>query len=141
MDSGKSATLTIGFVGASHLAYVSAVAAVEKGDGDIQALCYAKEHSFERIKEPSLTELAEKNKGRIVFTSSVADLGKCDIVYLAIDVPTDDQGGSDTSVITESFLNIRDHLSKNCVLVILSQVSPGYTRALDFDKSRLFYQV
>ncbi|MDR1032225.1 MAG: hypothetical protein LBL30_03855 [Holosporales bacterium] len=141
MDSSKPTALTIGFVGASHLAYVSAVAAAEKGSGEFRVFCYAQKHSFESIKEPSLTELAQKNKDRLVFTSSAADLGQCDIVYLAIDVPTNDQGGSDTSVITESFLNIRDRLNEGCLLVILSQVLPGYTRALDFDKSRLFYQV
>ena len=32
-------------------------------------------------------------------------------------------------------------LNKKAIMVILSQVYPGFTRSINFDHSRLFYQV
>lgn len=141
-------TYTVGFVGASHLSYVTAIAAAEKCQGDFKVVCYAKEHLFERgraetlnIQEPDLLELLEKNKSQLTFTTDCNDINQCDLVYFAFDVPTDDKGTSDLSVIEEQLAEIIPYLSESAILVMLSQVPPGFTRKIDFPHERLFYQV
>ncbi len=133
--------LKIGFVGASHLAYVSAIASAEKGNGNWKVTCFAKSHNFDQFQEPELHELFAKNKQHITFTAHVDDLKNCELVYLAIDVPTDDKGCSDLTPITEYIDYIAPNLDNQAVLVILSQVPPGFTAKVDFSKNRLFYQV
>lgn len=141
MDTIKPSPLKIGFVGASHLAYVSAIASAEKGEGNWTVICYADNHSISEIKEPNLHEMAEKNKSHISFTSSLQELSSCNLVYIAIDVPTNDKGESNLEIITNTVDRIKEVLNKTATLVILSQVPPGYTRHIDFDRRRLFYQV
>ncbi len=141
-------TFTIGFVGASHLSYVSAIAAAEKcGDG-FKVVCYAQEHLFEKgkpetlsIQEPDLLRLLDKNKAHLTFTRNLTDISQCELVYLAIDVPTDDQGTSNLSIIRKQIEEMISHLSNSAILVILSQVPPGFTRSIPFPQERLFYQV
>ena len=72
--------------------------------------------------------------------ASLRDLTTCDVVYIAPDVPTDDQA----SRIFGCFRTDRSGGAasvKAAVLVILCQVPPGFTRSLDFPPDRLFYQV
>ncbi len=141
-------TFTVGFVGASHLSYVSAISAAEKCGGDFKVVCYAQEHLFEKgkpetlsIQEPDLLRLLDKNKAHLTFTSNLTDISQCELVYLAIDVPTDDQGTSDLSIISKQIEEMLPHLSDSAILVILSQVPPGFTRSVPFPQERLFYQV
>ena len=51
------------------------------------------------ITEPGLDDLVAANRERLEFTADVADLGQCDVVYIALDVPTDDQARSDLAPI------------------------------------------
>ena len=133
--------INIGFIGASHLAYVSAIASAEKGAGSWKITCFSKSHNFDQFQEPDLYHLFEKNKQHIIFTDNVSDLKKCDLVYLAIDVPTDNNGCSNLTPINEHINCIKKSLNDQAVLVILSQVPPGFTSKIDFPKDRLFYQV
>ena len=90
----------LGFVGMTHLGLVSGVCAAEKG---FNLVCFdtdrARASSLARgelpVSEPGLPELLAKNKERLLFTSDPAMLSGCDLVYVAPDVPTDDQGRSD----------------------------------------------
>lgn len=136
----------VGFAGMTHLGLNSAAAAAEKG---FTVVCY--DAHAERIAalsrrelpvvEPGLPELLQRNAARITFTSERAALASCGLVYIAPDVATDDEGGSDLSQINFIVADVEPVLRADTVLVILSQVPPGFTRALQRDKAYLFYQV
>lgn len=136
----------IGFAGMTHLGLVSGVSAAEK---KFQVICFdadrdkvkALNQGILTISEPQLNELVFKNKSQILFTDDVADLKKCDIVYVAPDVATDDFGKSDLANI-DALLNLTFDATRNeTVIVVLSQVPPGFTRRQVRTGRTLYYQV
>lgn len=137
---------TIGFAGMTHLGLLSAAAAAERGFPAV-ALDPDPAHveSLRRgelpVVEPGLPELLAKNVKRLSFTSATADLAGCDVVYLAPDVPTDDAGVSDLGPIRALIDAVDPALGPDAVLVVLSQVPPGFTRSLRRPAARRFYQV
>jgi UDPglucose 6-dehydrogenase len=136
----------IGFAGMTHLGLVSGVSASEKG---FSIVCF--DPSPERISaliqgelpvsEPQLDELVVKNASRLLFTSESMDLKSCDVIYVAPDVATDDQGQSDLQAINNLLDVVFDSASDDAVIVVLSQVPPGYTRGKQRAGCILFYQV
>lgn len=136
----------IGFAGMTHLGLNSAVAAAERGF-TVVGFDVASEHieSLKRrdlpVVEPDLPELLVKNQARLTFTDRIADLAACDVVYVSPDVPTDDLGQSDLSGVRALIGMVDAALSPETVLVILSQVPPGFTRSLSRPSDRRFYQV
>ncbi len=138
--------LAVGFAGMTHLGLSSAVAAAERGfkvvgfdvDSDlIESLA----RRVLPVIEPDLPELLVKNDARLTFTDRIGDLAGCDLVYVALDVPTDDQDQSDLSGIRALIGSIDAVLGEETLLVVLSQVSPGFTRSLSHPLHRRFYQV
>ncbi|MDB9933611.1 nucleotide sugar dehydrogenase [Candidatus Thioglobus sp.] len=137
---------TIGYVGMTHLGLNSAVAAADKG---YETVCFDPNHVLIAklslhelpIVEPDLPKLLEKNSGRIRFTADVNQLSLCDVVYIAPDVPTNENGQSDLSRIDTLFSQVEPVLSPYTVIVILSQVPPGFTRARLRTGRLLHYQV
>ena len=136
----------IGYVGMTHLGLNSAVAAADKG---YEIVCFdpnpvliAKLSLHELpIVEPDLPKLLEKNSDRIRFTADANQLSLCDVVYIAPDVPTNENGQSDLSRIDTLISQVEPVLSPNTVIVILSQVPPGFTRARLRTGRLLHYQV
>ena len=136
----------IGFAGMTHLGLNSAAATAERG---FKIICFdenpytifqlSKQNTA--IVEPQLYDLLIKNKERLHFTTNPEDLQKCDLVYIACDVLTDDQGHSDISFVKKLIDVVSKHLNPTALLVILCQVPPGFTRQLSFPKDRLYYQV
>ena len=140
-------TPVIGFAGMTHLGLVSATVVASRG---FQTICYdANASLIERLKaeqlpvlEPGLTELVRGNGERQIFTNSAADLAPCDIVYIAADVPTNDTGESDLAGIRALIGGVSPVLAPTALLVVLSQVPPGFTRALSSPPlERRYYQV
>ncbi|HEU0071129.1 MAG TPA: GDP-mannose dehydrogenase, partial [Alphaproteobacteria bacterium] len=137
---------SVGFVGMTHLGLVSATGTASKG---FDVVCYDKDAALTAklragdlpVIEPGLDEMLAANGSRQRFTSDPADLKACDVVYIAPDVPTDDQGRSDLTSITTLIGQVIPALSPAGVLVVLCQVPPGYTRALPLAAERLYYQV
>jgi len=135
-----------GYAGMTHLGLVSAVAGAEKG---ARIVCFDRDAALvERLQkahlpviEPDLPRLLENNRGRIRFTSRATDLGACQLVYVAPDVPTDDAGASDLQPVDGLIAEVTPHLAKDAVLVVLSQVPPGFTRARQRAGLQLYYQV
>jgi UDPglucose 6-dehydrogenase len=137
---------TIGFVGMTHLGLVSGVSAAEKG---FQVVCF--DQDLDKIKalnnghlpisEPQLDELVLKNKNKILFSNSVLDLAKCDIVYVAPDIPTNDFGQSDLSHIEGLLSLVFEVARRDAVIVVLSQVPPGFSRAKFRFNKAYYYQV
>lgn len=139
-------TPVIGFIGMTHLGLVSATAYADKG---FQVYCFDQDETLiENLKngnlpvlEPGLDDLVAQNGTRQQFTCDFTQLSQCDVVYIAPDVPTDDQGQSDLSDITALIDTVVPNLNKAAHLVVLCQVPPGFTNQITFPKDRLYYQV
>src|SRR5262245_2961203 len=88
----------------THLGLVTAAGIASKGfaticyDADAALVARLRQGELP-VNEPNLDALVQANGDRQRFTDSLAELGQCDVVYIAPDIPTDDQGRSDTSVI------------------------------------------
>jgi UDPglucose 6-dehydrogenase len=139
-------TPRIGYAGMTHLGLCSGIAAASKGfetvcfDPDAARIAVLRTGALPVI-EPELPELLAAHKARVTFTSDPTALAACDVVYVAPDVPTDDRGGSDLAPL-EALLGVVDGaLRDDAVLVILSQVPPGFTRARLRPGRILHYQV
>jgi UDPglucose 6-dehydrogenase len=125
----------VAFAGMTHLGLVSATVVASVG---CETVCFDNDAGLiERLKkgevpvvEPDLPELLRSNGERQKFTSSVSDIVRCDVVYVALDIATDDQGRSDTSALTALIDLIVPVMRPQAVLIVLSQVEPGFTRAL-----------
>ena len=136
----------IGFAGMTHLGLVSGVAASEKG---FTVVCFdpdpARIDPIARgtlpVSEPQLDDLVTKNKARLQFTTDPAALAACDVVYVAPDVPTDDQGKSDLGPINVMLEKVFGATREDAVIVVLSQVPPGFTRGKLRPGRILHYQV
>ncbi|HUD88221.1 MAG TPA: nucleotide sugar dehydrogenase [Xanthobacteraceae bacterium] len=139
-------TPVIGYAGMTHLGLVSASAAAAQGfrtvafDPDA-ALIGRLAHGDLPVNEPDLPALIARHKNDLAFSADVATLGDCDVIYIAVDVPTDERGESDLKPIAAMVERVRGAIADKAALVILSQVPPGYTRALPVPSDRLFYQV
>ena len=136
----------IGFAGMTHLGLVSGVSASEKGfalvcfDPNADRIAALSQGTLP-ISEPKLDDLVAKNASRLRFTSESADLKACDVIYVAPDVATDDQGQSDLQTINSLLEVVFDAARADAVIVVLSQVSPGYTRSKQRTGRILYYQV
>ena len=136
----------IGYAGMTHLGLLSAAAAAGQGfrtiafDADAALIARLKAGELP-VNEPDLPELIARHHSDLVFTAAVSALGECDVVYVAVDVPTDDQARSDLAPIGAMVERVAPQLNDKASLVILSQVPPGYTRVLPMPSERLYYQV
>jgi UDPglucose 6-dehydrogenase len=136
----------IGFAGMTHLGLTSAVAAAGTGFDTIgfdpgSARIETITRGEMPVVEPDLDRLANAHRDRLTFTTDVTALAACDLVYVAPDVPTDDEGRSDLSSIDRLFQLVDGAVRPDAVMVILSQVPPGFTRARQHAGRMLYYQV
>jgi UDPglucose 6-dehydrogenase len=137
---------TIGYTGMTHLGLCSAVAAASKG---FQTVAYdADATHVDRlgagslpVLEPGLDELIRDHRERIDFTAEIGRLAGCDLVYVAPDVPTDDAGRSDLVDVDRLLALVLAHTRPDAVVIVLSQVPPGFTRARSRPGRLLYYQV
>ena len=138
---------TVGFAGMTHLGLVSAAAVAGRGFKVVcfdsgQALVDRLTRRQWPVLEPGLDELIRSNGARQHFTAAPSDLAACDVIYVAPDVPTDDQGRSDVTALTALIHSTAAAMDPGAVMVVLSQVPPGYTRTLGvLSPERLYYQV
>jgi len=136
----------IGFVGMTHLGLVSGVSAAVKG---FRVVCFDPDRArIEHIQkaemqvsEPQLNELAAANSKLILFTADIADLQICDVVYVAPDVATDDHGISDLTQLNTLLDLVLEVARHDAVVVVLSQVPPGFTRSKQLEGRAIYYQV
>lgn len=125
----------IGFIGLSHLGMVSGIVAAAKGDDvvayDPNALhCGALSRGQFPIAEPGLSELFAAARARIRFTHRPEELAGCSLLVCSADVPTMADNHSDLAPITQLVQTALSHAASGAVLVILSQVPPGFTRQI-----------
>ena len=138
---------TVAFAGMTHLGINSAAATAAHG---FPVLCF--DPDPERIAalsrgelpvvEPGLPELVRESAARLSYTADPARLAACDVIYIAADVPTDDEANSDLTPIRALIEAVAPRLKPEAVLVVLCQVPPGFTRGLTvLPPDRLYYQV
>lgn len=139
--------ITIGFAGMTHLGLVSATGLC---GSNFDVICYDPDATLiDQLRrgelpifEPGLDELLQANGSRQRFTAELADLGRCDVVYVAPDIPTDDHGRGETSGLTALIERVSTVLASRAILIVLSQVEPGFTRRLSAPPlERRYYQV
>jgi UDPglucose 6-dehydrogenase len=137
----------VGFAGMTHLGIVSAIAIAARGFSVVgydrnESLISRLDRQDLPILEPDLDRFLVANRNRIRFSSAPSDVSRCDVVYIAADVPTDDAGDSDLIPIAALVDGVSRHLRDDAVLVVLCQVPPGFTRTISrVPHSRLFFQV
>tara|TARA_B100000780_G_C21114905_1_gene450980 strand:- start:151 stop:1434 length:1284 start_codon:yes stop_codon:yes gene_type:complete len=137
--------MEIGFFGLSHLGlnYLAAnasrghkVIGCDRDNNLIKDLTSGKK----LFKEPFLFENLDKYKKNIRFTNNLKDLKKIKIIFISSDVKTDSSGKSNLRFIKRDIDSLRKALpEKN--LIIMSQVNPGFTKDIVWNKDKLFYQV
>ena len=125
----------IGFAGLSHLGIVSSIAAAAKGVDVIAydpdpLLCERLTRGELPVLEPGLPELLAASRSRLRWTADPALLRGCALISCAADAPTDGDGRSDLAVIHRLIETLAQHAAPGAALVVLSQVPPGFTRAL-----------
>jgi UDPglucose 6-dehydrogenase len=137
----------VGFAGMTHLGLVSATAVADRG---FTVVCYdADKALIDRLRkgdlpvsEPDLDDMVRSNGERQQFTANITDLGRCDVVYVAPDIPTDGEGRSDTGGLSALIGDVSAKLASHAILVVLSQVDPGFTQRLAKPPlERRYYQV
>jgi UDPglucose 6-dehydrogenase len=144
----------IGFIGLSHLGITSSLAAASKGfhvvgydpNGE---LCDDLNNGNFPIYEPGLNDLYTNNKASIEFSSNKSELARCDVIYLSLDIHTDEEGRSDLTPLMNLFSSVATSIPEQCILIITSQVPPGFTRQLSTSyrslleekRIQLYYQV
>ena len=67
-------------------------------------------------------------------------MNKCDFVFIAIDINTDDLGNSDLTEL-KYLINIVNNSLKNSIpLILMSQVNPGFCQSIYINRD-FYYQV
>jgi UDPglucose 6-dehydrogenase len=141
----------IGFIGLSHLGLNYSLATAAKGfdvvaydaDPALTAHCAAGEFP---IEEPGFSELFAQHRARLRYTSTATELAECELVFYSLDIGTNERNESDLGPLTELIHATAPHLSPGTTAVVLSQVSPGYTRQLrtqlrELSPADFYYQV
>lgn len=130
----------------SHLGICHAVTTAEKG---FTVRCFDQSfHRIERLKkglidffEPNLDKLLKKNKKKIKFVNNIIDLRECDLVFFSKDIPTDSNNKSKYNEINTLIKKATKLMNTKSVFIILSQVKPGFTETIKWNKKNLYYQV
>lgn len=138
--------ITIGYAGMTHLGINYAVAGAGKGFNIVgydpnQATISQLAAGKLPVIEPDLEPALQQRSIKMHFSSELASLACCDIVYVAPDVSTNDNGQSDLTYIKQLINNVISVLNPNALLVVLAQVPPGFTRSINLPVERLYYQV
>jgi UDPglucose 6-dehydrogenase len=117
----------------THLGLVSASAAAARGFRTIAfdpdpALIGRLNRGELPVNEPGLPELIHKHKRDLVFSTDVAALDACEVVYIAVDVPTDDKGQSDLSPIKAMIERVRPVSSTPKLLIRRATLMARHSR-------------
>lgn len=136
--------MKLGYAGMTHLGINSAVATAARG---AQVMCFDSDAALVSmlqsgsapVSEPLLEEFMAEYRDRLAYSADIVDLSACELVVIAPDVPTDDTGNSDLSGLRTLITRLDDALPPSVVLVVLSQVPPGFSRELNLSPGRVYY--
>ena len=144
-----SETSTIGFAGLSHLGIVYSMAAAVHGFSVLacdERPGVAGELAAGRfpITEPGLDDALREHRQRIGYCDDVSSLAGCPLIFITLDVPTDEANNSNLAPLEALIDRVSATAAPEAILVLMSQVPPGFCRKLASrlpSKLRLFYQV
>src|SRR5215208_3911184 len=131
----SNAPAPTGVIGLSHLGIIYGTAWAAFGQPviavDTDADAVARLQAGDPIvREPGLPELLERSRPYLTYTTDFARLADCSLVSVARDVPTDDENRSDIAAVQRLIDAAIPHLRDGVTLVVMSQVPPGFNRAL-----------
>ncbi len=140
---------SIGFAGLSHLGIVYSAASAARGFSvvafdDRPGLAGDLSAGRLPVMEPGLAETCREHAARLHYTSDALQLAQCGLVFVALDVSTNDANESDLAPLEALLAKVTPHLAAGAALVIMSQVPPGFSRRLAARLPpgvELFYQV
>lgn len=138
---------TVGFVGLSHLGIVSSIAAAMRGFSVIgfdpdETVTNRLNAGDLIVSEPGLADAYSELHERIQYTSDWDSLKDCAVVYLSRDTVVDEETGMGlTDEIEGLVIRADEQLSSQAVLVVLSQVRPGFMRSIQSLSRPLYHQV
>ena len=137
--------LIVGFCGMSHLGISSALASISR---NFNTICYDQDpKAIKKLKnvlnidEPFFDKILNKKNNFINFTNEIEILKKCDLVYISLDVKTNNVGESNLTDVKQLIEDVISILEKDQILIILSQVAPGFTKSYSKKYKNIFYQV
>ena len=84
------------------------------------------------LSEPGLDDLIQRGveRSRLAFTSDLSAVESCDLVWVTIDTPVDDNDVADPGFVFSAIESVFPYLKDEAVLLISSQLPVGSTRAL-----------
>jgi UDPglucose 6-dehydrogenase len=138
--------LKIGFAGMTHLGTCSSIGASIFGndviafDLDNEIILKRKSGIFDKA-EPEINEFLSRAPSNFKLTMDIADLKICDFVVISVDSPVDDIGNVDTGPVEKLFDLVNLNIDSKIPIVILSQVRPGFTRAISKNRKNTYYQM
>jgi UDPglucose 6-dehydrogenase len=125
--------MRVGFAGLSHLGLVYGLATAAKGmkvagfDADAK-LVAALQRGALPVNEPGLKKLWAETRAKVTWNDRPEALADCGLVFLSLDVITDARDRSDTRPLEKLIRVTFPRLRAGAVVVLLSQVDPGFTR-------------
>jgi UDPglucose 6-dehydrogenase len=140
---------TIGFAGLSHLGIIYSTATAARG---LSVLGFDERPGLAEdldagrfpVAEPGLADAAREHAGRIRHTANVEDLAACRLVFITLDVATNESNTSDLAPLEALIGKVASTAADGTVLAIMSQVPPGFCRKLAASLRpglKLYYQV
>ena len=125
----------IGFAGLSHLGIVMSLATAAKGFKVVAydpspELCKSLDEGQLPVVEPHLLALLAAARPYMSFSADASCVGRCELVFLSMDTPTGADNLSDVSALSDLIDTVARHAAPETVVVVLSQVPPGFTRRL-----------
>jgi len=138
--------IKLGFVGLSHLGLNYLAASAQKNFSvtgvDINSKKIIKlNKNIIEYEEPNLKKVILRNNKNITFSNDFKNLKKCNLVFISQDVKTSTNGRSDLKNLLILINKTIKHLNKNAILVVLSQMKPGFMRSINIDHKKLYHQV
>ena len=138
--------IKLGFVGLSHLGLNYLAASAQKNFSvtgvDINSKKIIKlNKNIIEYEEPNLKKVILKNNKNITFSNDFKNLKNCNLVFISQDVKTSTSGKSDLKNLRILINKTIKHLNKNAILVVLSQMKPGFMRSINIDHKKLYHQV
>jgi UDPglucose 6-dehydrogenase len=126
---------TIGFAGLSHLGIVYSAASAARG---FEVVAFDPRPELvadltagrSPVVEPGLAELCREHRSKLHYTSDVKQLAQCRLVFVALDVATNDANESDLAPLESLLARVIPQLAPSATLVIMSQLPPGFSRRL-----------
>jgi len=126
---------TVGFAGLSHLGIIYSMAAAARG---FSVVAFDERHGLAEnlsagqfpITEPGLHDAFRDHGTNIQYSADPASLAVCPLIFLTLDVQTDDAGVSNLVPLETLIDLVAANAAPGTVLVLMSQVPPGYCRKL-----------